>query len=635
MYDLCDEMNRGIKLRLHIATTRLLFLSIGIMLCLSLRSQQLDLNETAEAVTSKVLEREQLIIAHIDSLIGIKAPPKQVIQNKLRLARYYSIYSAGNLEKAEKILQEVRQLAEENKDSDSEAYILTLEGIFLYKREKFDKALKKQFAALEISQSDDQIELPMNYDWIGTILSAKNNFDEAAGYFQKSIDIRTKQGRKSPKTYQRLARAYANQEMYDEATEAINQSIADAKAQKSTLIEGTSLATKADILQKLGRHQEAIDLLTQSYQLRQKSMTQVHQITLLTRLGISHTAVGEYAEAETYLEQALLLAKQDSSPGLIHQVLRAMITLDESRGDDQSALTHYPELIQAIDSFYDVENTEKFTRLYTELNVAQKENEILQQEIELKREKEKRNRTYGLLALLSALLVAGAYVLRRKLKYEKEITAQNEIITKALKEKEILLKEIHHRVKNNLQMVSSLLRIQSRSIKDVKAKEAIQEGRSRVHSMSLIHQNLYKKDNLTGIELKQYLPKLAKDLLVNYQYEEKDIELGLNVDDLKLDVESMIPIGLIVNELMTNCLKYAFEGKESGRIDIQCVEQDGKLILEVKDDGVGLDQERINQGDSFGHSLIQAFQDKLEADLHISGADGTTVRLLISKYQKV
>jgi len=196
----------------------------------------------------------------------------------------------------------------------------------------------------------------------------------------------------------------------------------------------------------------------------------------------------------------------------------------------------------------------------------------------------------------------------------KKINEQNSIISTALTEKEILLKEIHHRVKNNLQVISSLLSIQSRSISDVKAKEAILEGRSKVHSMSLIHQNLYQKDNLTGIQMNDYLPQLSNNLFDTYDINGDQIEIKTDVTPINLDVETVIPIGLIVNELITNCLKYAFFNGRKGTVEVKLKKQNDQLILEVLDNGIGLDiDELTKKKESFGHSLIRAFRNKLGA----------------------
>jgi two-component sensor histidine kinase len=227
------------------------------------------------------------------------------------------------------------------------------------------------------------------------------------------------------------------------------------------------------------------------------------------------------------------------------------------------------------------------------------------------------------------------YLSRKKIQtLNRILSEQKKLISRSLAEKETLLKEIHHRVKNNLQVVSSLLGIQSRQVKDQAALEAIKEGRARVHSMSLIHQDLYKKDHPTGIEMRSYFKKLSRDLLDTYDISTDKIALTSDIDEIILDVETVIPLGLILNELITNALKYAFpDGK--GSIHVQLKETDKGLLLGVKDNGIGMQNpHKVKEGDTFGYDLIQSFLEKMEGDIEIRSKDGTEVLVLFQDYHK-
>ena len=231
----------------------------------------------------------------------------------------------------------------------------------------------------------------------------------------------------------------------------------------------------------------------------------------------------------------------------------------------------------------------------------------------------------GLVSLLSFFLY----------QFGKKIKSQNSVIEKSLSEKELLLKEIHHRVKNNLQVVSSLLSLQSEYIKDDSALSAINEGRNRVRSMALIHQNLYSEDNLTGINVKSYLEKLIEGLFNSYNINEDKITLGLYIEDIALDVDMVIPLGLIANELVSNALKHAFTEQDQGRIIVTLSTDRNVLKFIVKDDGKGVDTTlNIEEMESFGYQMIYAFKEKLQADLLIENDNGTSVSLLIKDYQK-
>ena len=215
----------------------------------------------------------------------------------------------------------------------------------------------------------------------------------------------------------------------------------------------------------------------------------------------------------------------------------------------------------------------------------------------------------------------------------RKVKLQNQLISKSLDEKDTLLKEIHHRVKNNLQLVSSLLTLQSRDIKDVNAIEAINEGKSRVRSMALIHQDLYSKNNLKGIGMKKYLENLSQELFSTYQLENQNIKLELDIDDIYLDVDTIVPIGLIINELITNALKYAFDGKEIGTLSIAFAEIDNSLVLDVRDDGKGMVQDGFNKSNSFGNKLIKTLTEQLDGTLNVDGHNGTHIHLEFKDYK--
>ena len=205
--------------------------------------------------------------------------------------------------------------------------------------------------------------------------------------------------------------------------------------------------------------------------------------------------------------------------------------------------------------------------------------------------------------------------------YQK-IRSQKEIIAKSLNEKDLLLREIHHRVKNNLQLVSSLLTMQGRSIDDENTIQAINEGKSRVRSMALIHQDLYNRENLTGISVKDYIEKLARELFYTYKISDHRIKLELNIDNIELDIDTVVPLGLIINELITNSFKYAWPNENEGTLKITLKEYNGLTTLSVKDDGIGYVPQNVRE-ESFGATLIAALTLQLEGKSNVQIDNGT------------
>lgn len=249
------------------------------------------------------------------------------------------------------------------------------------------------------------------------------------------------------------------------------------------------------------------------------------------------------------------------------------------------------------------------------------------------RHAQSRNLYFGLglafLALFSGFLFI---LLRQRNKLNREVNLRNELISKNLEEKEYLIKEIHHRVKNNLQVISSLLSLQSRSVNDQSAVDALHESQSRVASMSLIHQNLYKENNNSMIDLKTYLTNLCHKLFTTYNIDQDRIKLKLQIEEMNIDVGSLVPLGLIINELITNSLKYAFIEKTNGMIGISCKQESSKLVLKVWDDGIG--QTPIGNSEGFGYRLIKTFAARLDAKLSKTTENGTCIELVINQVKK-
>jgi len=208
-----------------------------------------------------------------------------------------------------------------------------------------------------------------------------------------------------------------------------------------------------------------------------------------------------------------------------------------------------------------------------------------------------------------------------------DITERKEIdraIRLALKEKEILLKEVHHRVKNNLQVISSLMSLQKSFVKDPTLVQVLEESQSRIATMSYIHESLYRHTDFSSISFADYLQRLSTNLIHSYSTPDCEVTLQSAFEDVYLTLDQAIPSGLIVNELVSNSLKYAFKGRKKGVVFLRVAKLDGRIEIEVRDDGVGLpDDFRLNKNESLGLYLIQALSEQLEAELVVeSTKDG-------------
>lgn len=203
----------------------------------------------------------------------------------------------------------------------------------------------------------------------------------------------------------------------------------------------------------------------------------------------------------------------------------------------------------------------------------------------------------------------------------------------SLLEKEVLLREIHHRVKNNLQIISSLLNLQSRYIDDEPALDMIRESRNRVRSMALVHEKLYRSDDLAEVDFCAYIQSLSRHLFMSYGINSTEIDLVVDVQDVYLDINTSVPCGLIINELVSNSLKHAFAGRAQGKIlVVMRPDSGGRFKLVIRDDGVGLPKNLdVRQTDSLGLQLVTMLVDQLQGSLSIDNEEGTSFEIIFEK----
>ena len=240
--------------------------------------------------------------------------------------------------------------------------------------------------------------------------------------------------------------------------------------------------------------------------------------------------------------------------------------------------------------------------------------------------------TFSLVTLLLLFLVLFYYQKYRR--QSRNLAEKNRALDLSVNEKQTLLQETHHRVKNNLQIIASLLNLQRKYTKDKKLTSALIDGRNRVKSMALIHQLLYQNKVIRGINVRTYTDNLISSLMGSFKLDNENITFINEVEPLELHEDTLLSIGLIINELVTNAFKYAFLDSDEGII-IVALKMKGEILeLSVSDNGVGLPKDFDMQNtSSFGYNLINSLSKKLVAKIIVDQSEGTSITLLITKFK--
>ncbi|WP_116125462.1 sensor histidine kinase [Lewinella sp. IMCC34183] len=297
-------------------------------------------------------------------------------------------------------------------------------------------------------------------------------------------------------------------------------------------------------------------------------------------IGLAYHRQGDHARAVIYLRAGVeRLRELRVESNLLEGYARALSESYAQLGQPDSAM-HYLNLATAV---YRARTEERLASLRSELRVRyaieEKDALIGQQADRLAEQRHNQQLTLG----IAGLLLLGAAGLLFGLRHNRR---KNALLEKRNAENELLVKEIHHRVKNNLEVISSLLELQSATLEDPVARRAMLSSQRRVATMGLLHQRLYQGRELSSIEMRAYLTHLTRGLVQTYGVEDR-IELRIDVPPLEMDVDTAVPLGLIVNELVTNSIKYAFPGAAEGLITVALHRTAGRTRLVVEDTGAG------------------------------------------------
>lgn len=621
---------------------------LNVILCLFIcamvsAQSSFDPNLATEANIAKGLQKiARLKHDNRDSTFAVLKQIRTLIQeihaDSLMVISFFieadAVALDGDFEKALSLIDSAYSIA-------NEQYKDRFEGPYLYNKARFlEYSNKKDSALVYLFKYREN----RNGTWprpslsIGEIYADLGDRKTAEIYLQEALEINRKYKPKRDylyniysvleryrewKDYEKIAELETEYLNYKIEQQGTHEAVFSVNSHTSTILPGMDFKK---------REKEILNLLPY-YKKNKNTFTYVHSVYTLSKLYIDNN---QHYKAYPFLIEAIDLVKTIGYKDLQYNLEQQAYEVCRAMGKSEEAVDHLELALVLKDSIRAQEIRVSAQDLATKYETEKTQHDLalLQAQDEIKSTRLK----LLLLASVLLLLLLGSllYFYLSNRAQNKVLENKNQIIGKALKEKEVLLREIHHRVKNNLQVISSLLNLQSNYISDDVALKAITEGKNRVNSMALIHQKLYQEKNLTGINTKDYFNDLVENLCDTYDISDNDIHIVTNVEPMLLDVDTMVPLGLITNELVSNALKHAFDLTTSyGReIRISLEELNNALVLRVADNGKGIDKESFINSKSFGNKLIQAFLPKLDAQLNIVKDGGTEFEFVVKKYQK-
>ncbi|WP_143774041.1 tetratricopeptide repeat-containing sensor histidine kinase [Niastella vici] len=372
-------------------------------------------------------------------------------------------------------------------------------------------------------------------------------------------------------------------------------------------------------------YNKALDYLFKAEELNKQS----HNLSSLSynygNISLAYQKLNQPARALAYSRKMLETSRLLNRPERLRNAYNSMYNAFAATGRFDSALYFYKLADQLDDSLNNVAKTNEVIDLQTKYETGKKESEIRRLHTESLAKNKQIVLLVSALVVFALLAACMMWLYHRIKKQRQEIAAQSNKL-------EIMMKELHHRVKNNLQIVSSLLSLQTYKVQDEEAVLVLKESQQRVQAMSFIHQRLYKTESLTAVNMKEYLTDLAESLVSSYGFSRDDFDLHITVEKEMLDIDKALPIGLIINELVTNALKYAYDDSKRPFLSIMLTEEETKMVCAIKDNGIGINEQQWKQKkNSFGKQLITALCKQLRAQQAMAIDGGTQFFITIPK----
>ncbi len=527
--------------------------------------------------------------------------------NELKIAVTEASYYAtiANFEQAYQLYKKAFPLADELEQHERAADLRFQVGDMLVEMYRFDEAERYYWESIEKTK------------WIET------NFDKLANSDRSFTDVYALYAF----AYLRLGKLYSQiPQKYNQVESTLNLALSYAEKVHPILTGEVHIVfaqyyLRQKVAEKAAKSIYQLDKIDKEF-----GIVAGNQISWLNELiflrGSLATLKGDTEGGVFYLTQAKTSFEKSGDVKSLAKTYQLLTDLYQSQGNYQKAFESQSQFLFYNDSLTRKSQFITINTLETQFQTQKKEAQIEQQNTEIT---QKRRVQWGLLVGL-IILAASAFLLLRQ---NRKIKMAHEKIKKQTSQLELMMKELHHRVKNNLQIVSSLLSLQSFQTSDKNAATAIQQGQTRVEAMSLIHQRLYQTRDVTELNFNAYAQDLIEKLIFAYGFDYQNLGVTLNISEQNIDVDQAMPLGLILNELLTNSFKYAFSTVEKPKLSIDLQRMNDKWQFHYADNGAGLPpQYSIENSTGFGSQLIISLSQQLEGKYTFWNNNGLNFELI-------
>lgn len=511
------------------------------------------------------------------------------------------------------------------KDTSDLPITLANLGLIYKKTGKNEEAMARSFEALPMLEellgagnvSADRLKSLGNcYNTIGGIYFQLDSTGLALDYYYKALVVRKKlqQPKSMAVSYNNIGIAYLSLKQYDSALGNFGLALKLKKSLNDSA--ASTLSNIGEVMMNTGRYAEAESYFLRSLRNKIEEKDKAGAVITLNNLGRLRLNAGKLRDSEEFLDEASKIAHE---LGIIKQLkdnLELRMALYDLLKDPSRQLSIAKELLIVKDQFLNEEMTKSLAEMRVNYNAEKNEQRIKLLEANSIIDK---NRLKMLIIIVSLILVASLLLI------------YSIIVARRSKQKvEMLLKELHHRVKNNLQVLSSLLSLQSQQLTDDNAIQAVKSSEGRVNAMALIHRKLYLDDKNRTIDIKDYITELVNYLVYTYGYHEK-VSLNLQIEAMPpVDVDKAIPLGLILNELISNAFKYAYAGHVAPELYVGIANPGGgTLVIQVRDNGTGMPEPKKGAVVSFGLKMVNTLIRELRGNLAVTVSEGTAYVLNI------